>query len=57
MVKRGLVVHGLTAEAQREWEAVVAKIQPQIRGRIVPADMFDAVQRAVGEHRALSGKA
>lgn len=57
MVRRGLVVHALTAEAEREWEALVAKIQPVIRGRIVPADMFDAVQQAVGEYRALRGKA
>jgi len=30
-------------------------VQDQIRGRIVPADMFDEAQRLLKEHRAAGG--
>lgn len=57
MAKRGLAVHGLADDLRREWEAVVARIQPQIRGKLVPADMFDAVRQAVAEFRGREGTA
>ena len=56
MVKRGLIVHPVTPEAEAEWIAVIDKVQNQIRGRIVPADMFDEAQRLLKEYRAGAAK-
>ena len=52
MVKRGLVVQKVSPEVEAEWCAVIDKVQDQIRGRIVPADMFDEAQRLLKEYRA-----
>ena len=55
MVKRGLVVQKVSPEVEAEWVAVIDKVQDQIRGRIVPADMFDEAQRLLKEYRAAGG--
>jgi TRAP-type C4-dicarboxylate transport system substrate-binding protein len=55
MVKRGLVVHKLTPEAEAEWLAVIDSVKNEIRGKIVPADMFDESQRLLKEYRAGKG--
>ena len=55
MVKRGLVVQKMTPEAEAEWLAVVDKVKDQIRGKVVPADMFDESQRLLKEYRAAAG--
>jgi TRAP-type C4-dicarboxylate transport system substrate-binding protein len=55
MVKRGLVVQKVSPEVEAQWCAVIDKVQDQIRGRIVPADMFDEAQRLLKEHRAAGG--
>jgi TRAP-type C4-dicarboxylate transport system substrate-binding protein len=55
MVKRGLVVQKVSPEVEAEWCAIIDKVQGQIRGKIVPADMFDEAQRLLKEYRALSG--
>ncbi len=55
MVKRGLVVQKVTPEVEAEWVAVVDKVKDQIRGKIVPADMFDEAQRLLKEYRAAGG--
>jgi TRAP-type C4-dicarboxylate transport system substrate-binding protein len=52
MVKRGLQVQKLTPEADAEWIAVIDKLRDRIRGKIVPADMFDEAQRLLKEYRA-----
>ena len=52
MVKRGLQVQTLTPEARREWWHTVEKFYPKIRGKLVPADLFDEVNRLVLEYRA-----
>ena len=56
MVKRGLAVHPMTPEAEAEWLAVIDKVRDQIRGKLVPADMFDEAQRLLKEHRAGTAK-
>jgi len=56
MVKRGLEVQKLTPEADAEWRAVIDKLQDHIRGKIVPADMFDAAQKALKEFRSSAEK-
>jgi TRAP-type C4-dicarboxylate transport system substrate-binding protein len=52
MQQHGLQVHALTPEAGREWQELAAEVYPKIRGTVVPADIFDAVERHVKEYRA-----
>jgi TRAP-type C4-dicarboxylate transport system substrate-binding protein len=52
MKKRGLVVHAVTPDLDAEWRAAAEAVYPQIRGKIVPADLFDEVQRLLREYRA-----
>jgi len=52
MRKRGLIVHGLTPEAEVAWRNLAESIYPKIRGSLVPADMFDEVQQLLKEYRA-----
>ncbi len=56
MKKRGLIVHEVTPEIEARWRAEAEKLYPDIRGRMVPADVFDEVQRLVKEYRATGGK-
>lgn len=51
MTKRGLVVKKMTPEAEEEWRTVVGKAQDKIRGRVVPAEMFDEAQRLLKQFR------
>jgi TRAP-type C4-dicarboxylate transport system substrate-binding protein len=51
MVKRGLKVNRVDASVEAEWRALFESIYPQIRGRLVPADLFDEVQRLLKEYR------
>ncbi|HEY1172490.1 MAG TPA: TRAP transporter substrate-binding protein DctP [Verrucomicrobiae bacterium] len=55
MEKRGLKVTKLTPETQTEWNKFAESVYPQIRGKIVPAEMFDEVQKLVKEYRASKG--
>jgi TRAP-type transport system periplasmic protein len=52
MVKRGLIVQKLTPEVDAEWFAVIEKLRDRIRGRVVPADVFDEAQAALKEFRS-----
>lgn len=52
MKKRGLTVHALTPDAEVAWRRVAESTYPKIRGRIVPAELFDEVNRALAEYRA-----
>jgi TRAP-type transport system periplasmic protein len=52
MKKRGLVVHPMTPELEAEWRKAAEAVYPEIRGKIVPADLFDEVQRLVREYRS-----
>jgi TRAP-type transport system periplasmic protein len=52
MQKRGLQVHPVNAAAQAEWDAVAKDSWPKIRGKIVPADLFDEVQRLLADFRS-----
>ena len=56
MVKRGLTVRKVTPEVEMEWRAVVAPVEDQIRGKIVPAEMYDEAQRLLKEFRAGAGE-
>ena len=52
MKKRGLVVHPVTPELEAMWRREVEAIYPRLRGRLVPADLFDEVRRLLAERRA-----
>lgn len=54
MVRRGLTVHPVTPQVEAEWADMIDKVQDRIRGRIVPADLFDEAQRLTKEYRAKS---
>jgi TRAP-type C4-dicarboxylate transport system substrate-binding protein len=56
MVKRGLTVQKLTPEVDAEWFAVIDKLQDRIRGKVVPADVFDEAQAALKEFRLAGEK-
>src|SRR5438034_8280854 len=45
MKKRGLTIVPLTPQAEAAWRKVAEAAYPKIRGPIVPAGMFDEVQR------------
>jgi len=51
MQKKGLVVHPVTPQVTEEWRQLTKTIYPQLRGKIVPMDIFDEVQRLVEEYR------
>jgi TRAP-type C4-dicarboxylate transport system substrate-binding protein len=52
MRRRGLTVVPVPPAAEAEWRTLSERLYPQIRGRMVPADMFDEVLRLVTEYRA-----
>jgi len=51
MQKRGLTVHHATPEIEAEWRTLAEGVYPKIRGGLVPADVFDEVERLVHEYR------
>ena len=52
MVKNGLKVNRVPPDAQAEWRKLVEDVYPRIRGKIIPADMFDAARKYRDEYRA-----
>jgi len=53
--KHGLKVQKVSPQVEGEWRAILEKLQDQIRGKIVPADVFDESQRLLKEYRASAG--
>lgn len=56
MKRRGLKVQPVTPEIEAEWRKAAEDAYPKIRGTIVPAEMFDEVQRLLKEYRPSDGK-
>ncbi|MCG3148509.1 MAG: hypothetical protein PCFJNLEI_01953 [Verrucomicrobiae bacterium] len=52
MQKRGLNVTKLTPEADAAWDALAQSTYPKVRGGVVPAELFDEVQKLLKEFRA-----
>jgi TRAP-type C4-dicarboxylate transport system substrate-binding protein len=52
MKRRGLIVHAVSPELESEWRTEVEKFYPEIRGRIVPADIFDETLDLLNEYRS-----
>ena len=55
MRKRGLRVQPVSPQVEAEWRALAEGLYPMIRGRMVPAELFDEVQRLLAEYRAARG--
>ncbi|MBX3745769.1 MAG: TRAP transporter substrate-binding protein DctP [Verrucomicrobiae bacterium] len=53
--RQGLTVHPVTPDVAAEWRQVIAEAYPRLRGRLVPAPLFDEVQRLLGTFRTASG--
>ena len=51
MRDRGLTVHAVTPEIEKAWRTEAEKIYPEIRGTIVPEDIYDEVLRLLKVHR------
>lgn len=56
MMKRGLKVTPVPPDVEAEWRRSAEKTYPMIRGKLVPADIFDEVLRLVQEFRAAGPK-
>lgn len=52
MEKRGLEVVKVTPEIEAKWRRTAESFYPAIRGRIVPAGIFDDTMAALAAHRA-----
>jgi TRAP-type C4-dicarboxylate transport system substrate-binding protein len=55
MAKRGLTVQKVPPDVEAEWRAMVEGVNDKIRGKVVPAEMFDEAQRLLKEYRATKG--
>jgi TRAP-type transport system periplasmic protein len=55
MEKHGLIVHPASPELESRWRKAAEEVYPEIRGTIVPADMFDKVRRLRDEFRGTGG--
>lgn len=55
MQRRGLTVIAITPAIEAEWHTMIDQLYPRIRGKIVPADMFDEVVRLLAEYRSRPG--
>lgn len=55
MVENGLKVNHISPSVEAEWRKLVEDIYPQIRGKIVPADVFDEVRMYRDEFRNSPG--
>ena len=54
MEKRGLKVAPVPPEIEVEWRSISEAVYPKIRGKLVPADIFDETMRLLAEYRALA---
>jgi TRAP-type C4-dicarboxylate transport system substrate-binding protein len=57
MQAKGLKVNVATPQIEEEWRKLTSILYPQIKGKMVPADIFDEVQRLVEEYRKSKGAA
>lgn len=57
MKRRGLKIRPVGPELEAEWRQAAEDIYPKIRGRLVPADIFDEVVKILQERRATGDKA
>lgn len=51
MKKRGLQVHKISDKTKAQWKQAAEEVYPLIRGKIIPADVFDRVDGWLSEFR------
>ncbi len=51
MKSKGLTVHPVSPELEAQWRAAAEAFYPKLKGKFVPAEIFDDVQRLLAEHR------
>jgi TRAP-type C4-dicarboxylate transport system substrate-binding protein len=56
MEKRGLKTTKVTPEVEAEWRAAAEAVYPQVRGKLVPEDIFDEALKFIAEYRASQKK-
>lgn len=52
MKERGLTVHELTDAERTQWEKAARDAYPAVRGKVIPAELFDRVRELAAEYRA-----
>jgi TRAP-type C4-dicarboxylate transport system substrate-binding protein len=58
MQERGLTVHPVTEAIEASWQEMAeSSLLPEIRGSIVPEDIYDEVQRIIRRYRSQQGNA
>ncbi|HEU5361343.1 MAG TPA: TRAP transporter substrate-binding protein DctP [Candidatus Deferrimicrobiaceae bacterium] len=57
MIENGLKITHVSSSVEAEWRKMVEDIYPQVRGKIIPADVFDAVRKYRDEFRSSAGPA
>jgi len=55
MLENGLKINHVSPSIEAEWRKIVEDIYPQIRGKIIPADVFDEVRMYRDEFRSSAG--
>jgi TRAP-type C4-dicarboxylate transport system substrate-binding protein len=55
MQKRGLTVQAAKPEVVAEWRRFAEQLYPQIRGTLIPAELFDRVQSTLADYRKRPG--
>mgnify|MGYP000620626791 CR=1 FL=1 len=51
MQEHGLKIHQVPPEAKADWQHLADELLPRVRGTIVPAEIFDEVNRLLAEFR------
>jgi TRAP-type C4-dicarboxylate transport system substrate-binding protein len=52
MEKRGLKVTKVTPEVEAAWRKAAEAVYPEVRGKLVPEDIFDEATKFISEYRA-----
>jgi len=52
MKEKGLIVHPVSPELEAEWRKTTETFYPQVKGTLVPADIFDEVEKQLKVYRA-----
>ncbi|MBV8208017.1 MAG: TRAP transporter substrate-binding protein DctP [Acidobacteria bacterium] len=56
MKSHGMQIHDLSPELEQEWRKTAEGMYGEIRGAVVPADVFDRVQQLLAAYRAENGR-
>ena len=52
MKEKGLTVQYVTPELEADWRKAAEAFYPKIKGRLVPADVFEEVEWQLNSYRA-----